>query len=196
MNKLPDRFKTRAWHKPTQGMFKVFSFCQGTDEDNPQIKLIVRDIQTFMRIATKEKIAFECSPWSFVDGVFYTNQKKINGYWATIVKVPLSDCELMQCTDTEDKDEVLLFEEDIFMEFNHAVLFTLKFDKDSLSYYGESICRGWDNYLFNDLHTDYSEEIEVIGNTHQSPEILEAEAKTNEIIDNTHQNLELLEVNK
>ena len=125
-----DRFKFRAWHKPTRRLFDVWCY-------------------------TPEYV-FENSE---VDGVYAspTNPARIE------------DCILMQCTGIKDRNGKLIYENDLVKEISEEVEedMLVAFDEDDAMF---ALVSSTDEYNFSLF---YGEDLEIIGNIHENPELLE-----------------------
>lgn len=94
-----------------------------------------------------------------------------------IVVYPVKDIEIMQCTGKTDKNGKLIYESNIIK----------KVDSNALGYYRERICEVlWDKeylywYVLTSLGDGYSlsdfesNQLEVIGNIQENPEVLKVE---------------------
>lgn len=141
---MNDVLRFRAWHKPTKRMFDVYCFT--------------------------DKHIFE----NTLDGVGTSPTNPAN----------MEDCVLEQCTGLKDKNGRLIYEGDIItppLDYNEdKVVAEIKFGNanDYLGFYPRWHGKYVEETKYNpgwrkDLYFWLEKGVEVVGNIHENPELLE-----------------------
>lgn len=153
---MNERFKFRAWHKEYKRMVDVYKFGQDMG----------------------------ACEWVWHSNIYPTEDGEpvLNDWGAIcerqeiITRSKLTNCEFMQCTGLKDKNGKLIFEGDIIKEwFGETGTYQVIYENSTASFIFSNL--NDEDYDYDlrqnpDLFPD--QDLEIIGNIHENPELLKA----------------------